>query len=140
MRNKGFTFIELLIVAAIIGILASMGTPLLKNTASGMARRAGAKRIASFCRFLSVTAAAENSVIILTVDGETGMIRATREGEESVVNAFNIGESVTVACDKQQVVFYPDGHRGSFTITITARGRTTSVTPGGYGRFIITEI
>jgi prepilin-type N-terminal cleavage/methylation domain-containing protein len=137
--RRGFTFLELIIVCAIIAILTAVGMPLLRQTASDMARRSYGKRIVALCRFLSSSAASEHSVITLSIDTEVGKVKAMGNAGNKTISSFTVPDFLRIECNTQQIIFNPDGTCANFTITISGKGRTTSIMPAGYGRFTFSE-
>jgi prepilin-type N-terminal cleavage/methylation domain-containing protein len=139
IRCAGFTFIELLIVCAVIAIFVATGFPLLRQAATDMARRSCGKRVVALCRFLSATAAADTSVVVLSIEKDTGSVRA-REGQgNTTISRFTVPAILSIECDQEQVIFNPDGTCANFTITINGKGHSARIVPAGYGRFAYNE-
>ncbi|MCM8797231.1 MAG: prepilin-type N-terminal cleavage/methylation domain-containing protein [Candidatus Omnitrophica bacterium] len=127
-KKWAFTFIELLIVIIIIGVLSVLAVPRFKNTFDSLQLRDSAKDIYYLLQYLQASAVAQSKIFCLNIDTEHGRFQAVYwEGEEGFKNLENRfgkvysvpnGINVTVSpVDKTNICFYPDGNTDKTTIT-----------------------
>lgn len=120
--NKAITFLELLIVIAIIGILSVSIIPAFRNTVSNFALEGFAKDIYFLCRYLQASAVTNSKIYCLNIDTLEGKFWATYQvGDEyrGIGGRFgkiylapaNTSISVTFPepLDIPKIYFYPDG-------------------------------
>lgn len=69
-KNKGFTLLELLVVLVIIGLVASMVSPKLAGSLSGLNTKTAAQKIAAALRYTRSKAASEKSMYRAQFDTE----------------------------------------------------------------------
>jgi len=136
MYKKAYTFIELLFVVLIIGILIGVSVPQLKRAAQGFALDDAVKNLYYFSRYLRETAVSEGKVYCLNIDTTNGLFWGTfldTETEPDKENRFislpgrfekklkipSGSQVVTEPPDKTRVFFYPDGRIENIKIIIS---------------------
>jgi prepilin-type N-terminal cleavage/methylation domain-containing protein len=128
-RCSGFTFIELLLVIALIGILSAVSIPQFQKTIDNFELENYVKNIYYLSRYLQDTSVSERKVYCLNVDKNEGKIWATYKEEDKFQkakgrfgNIFKVPKSaVLTISDAGQdevsgIYFYPDGSVTEITI------------------------
>ncbi|MGE5308246.1 MAG: prepilin-type N-terminal cleavage/methylation domain-containing protein, partial [Deltaproteobacteria bacterium] len=138
-RGQAFTFVELLIVCAIIAVLSGIAAPMLGRAVPGLMVSSSGRKAAAYLKFLSSTAASGNRIIVLSIDSGSGRLTA-RDGEDKKeISSLVIPSGLTVQSTAKEIIFYPDGTCDRFSLGITGNGRAISIMPSGYGRFSANE-
>jgi len=117
MRKSGFTFIEVMIVMIIIGLIAALGIPRIRdaiekqNVRSARAAygtlvaKARAAAVGRGCRSALFTTSGTNGRAWITACRLTGTGRDTLGGIDNIASRFGI----TVTAGKDSVTFDPRG-------------------------------
>lgn len=122
MKRKGFTFIELLIVIVIIGILTGMVMPKLKTAYNNFQMDSFVKNVYYLAKYLQASAIYSRQVYRLDiVEDENGQYFLAKyksdEGEFANIKGrfakpYMVPQGVTISLepqDKTSIFFYPDG-------------------------------
>ena len=128
-RKKSFTFIELLIVIAIVGVLATISVPRFKNAFDNFELESFTKDIFYLCRYLQATAVGEGKIYYLDIDKADQAFSASFKDEDSLMRklggrfgkVYQAPKGAVVSTDpmdKNGVYFYPDGSTDQVLITI----------------------
>ncbi|MFA5337804.1 MAG: prepilin-type N-terminal cleavage/methylation domain-containing protein [Candidatus Omnitrophota bacterium] len=130
-RTKGFTFIELLIVILIIGILSGVVMPNLKVTHSNFKLDSFAKDIYYLTKYMQVSAISYSRIYRLDIaqeQGDNAVFLAKYKNkngefipvEKRFAKAYKLPQdtliSSTIPADRTSIFFYPDGSMDSTTI------------------------
>ena len=133
MRNEGFTFVELIVVLAILAGLAALVAPSFSRTIVSARLRTAASDVRSTfgrARFLAVATARERDV---TFDLSRGEFGVDNEAVRSLPESIRLG-AVLRGEERQErgsvrVRFFPDGSGEQAEISVTAQdGGTLRVT------------
>jgi type II secretion system protein H len=133
MRSEGFTFVELIVVLAILAAIAALVAPSFSRTIESARLRSAASDVRSTLargRALAVAATRERAVTFDLSRGEFGVDNeAVRRLPETIrLGAVLPGEERRER-GSVQVRFFPDGSGEEAEITVTARdGGTLRVT------------
>jgi type II secretory pathway pseudopilin PulG len=131
VNNSAVTFIELLLVIIIIGILLGVSMPNLRITLDNFALENFVKDIYSFSLYLQSSAISQARPHCLNIDQGEGVIRDSYK-------SYKIPAGVEVLlepADKNKICFYPDGAADKASIKFTNRQRKelSLVIQGGWG-------
>ena len=129
-ERAGFTFIELLVVILIIGIMTSVSVPGFRKTFDNLELDNFAKDIFYLCHYLKSAAISERSIYVLGIDPGKAEFTAyikSPEGEKVTQLKGKFGKpyrapkgvkfSVQPA-EKTQVYFYPDGGADAVAVAL----------------------
>lgn len=143
MKNiNGFTFIELLIIIIIIGILSGACAPLVRNSLDEATMEGFAKNLYYLSRYLQTKALHERRTYQLYIDRNASEIRTFyKENEEHksaterIARKYAIPKSVSITLEPARnsgIYFYPDASTDKATMTILNRhGRKISIITKG---------
>ncbi len=117
--KRGFTYIELLLVIIILGILTSISAPSFKNSFNDLKLNNSAKRIAILIKQLQAHAFSRTEIFCLEVRSQEGVLQPlskvnfrwqplkTRDIKTVILpQGINLLLSPK---DKMRIYFYPDG-------------------------------
>jgi prepilin-type N-terminal cleavage/methylation domain-containing protein len=125
---KAFTFIELLIVIALVGIVTAISAPQFRSTFDRLRLEGFAKEIYYLAEYLQESAISQNKNFCLDIDARFGKFQAQREGDEEgefktfsgrFGRVYAAPEGIMVAvepADTERFYFYPDASTASVSI------------------------
>jgi len=136
-RSRSFTFIELIIVMVIIGVLCSAAYPRARRQFAFLQLDSFSKRLLALCAYASNRAVVEQNITRLVIDKEMNTVDLTLAGKK--FRDFAIPPGLSIKKEKAEAVFYPDGTNERFSIGVTGGygGRSTVSARNSYGGFQI---
>lgn len=134
-RAKGFTFIEILLVIALIAIMAAISVPKLKKTVDDMQLQIGSDKLQAFIVYLRERSVVEGGIILLTIDTQKKEYWAQAQDSASRLKTYTIPGTINIETDKREVFFYPDGSIDKVTVKLSSPDKRTITlsTEGVYG-------
>ena len=131
-RGKvGFTFIELLMVIVILGIFVAMATPNFRNTYLELELSSQARSLAKFLTYAQERAVVEGKTYRFEMNPVQGrywlVVERESEGEDGTHfgriegrygRVVKLPSGISVASDKEKILFYPDGGSDSFSLSL----------------------
>jgi prepilin-type N-terminal cleavage/methylation domain-containing protein len=128
---RGFTFIELLLVIILIGVVAGMNLPRLKGTFD----RA---RIQSFVGELTrvfdeqrYRAKTDAQTYVLVIEPSQQRYCVRRDTSLEPLKTYAIPRGIVVKSEELEIFFYPDGSVDKVTIEILAGSENITLTTKG---------
>jgi len=127
-RHKaGFTYIELIIVIVILGVLIGLSTPQLKKTFAYFELENSTKNIYLLCNYLQSASISEAKIYCLNFLEETREFKPSflKEGGQWEIlktryaRLYKIPEKIAleiISTNKNKIFFYPDGSIDNLTI------------------------
>jgi len=118
--KKGFSFVELLIVAIILGVIAGLSVPKFSKTYSNLLLVDTSRNLAYLMRYAQARAIAERINYRLNFNQERnkywltkGFVSENQDDFERLQGTFgkifNIPNNLVVICESKFINFYPDG-------------------------------
>jgi prepilin-type N-terminal cleavage/methylation domain-containing protein len=130
--KRAVTFIELLFVIVIIGILVGISLPNFKKTFNSLELNTFARELQTFMNYLNQRAIVERKIIYLNIDGEKKEYWAQFKDAQERLKSYPIPEELKIEAAQMQIIFYPDGtidqvnlkiiNRDSQCVNLTTRG------------------
>lgn len=130
-KDEGFTFLEILIVVIIAGVLTGFSSPLLKKAFDSAELDGFVKDIYYLSRYLQGSAVEEGKLHYLSILPEKGEIKgfyvengSPKDLDGRFKKTYKIPKGVVVApepLDKTTIFFYPDSHIDPVTINFENR-------------------
>jgi prepilin-type N-terminal cleavage/methylation domain-containing protein len=134
-RRGGFTLIEFLFVIIIIGILVTVSIPRLKAAHDVFLLNNFTGELRTFMQYLRERSLVKGQAVILHAGEGEEILRADAKDTKETLKALRVPRGLSVAADKKQVYFYPDGTIDEVTLTVTGAGgqQVKLTTQGVYG-------
>jgi prepilin-type N-terminal cleavage/methylation domain-containing protein len=120
-NERGFTFVELLIVSAVILALLAFSTPLFRKSFADLELKEMVSNISKLIMFAQQRAVIDRCNYQLAFDPKAGTYRLFKiEGEvqnkkyvgisDRFGRLFKIPENIEMKGSSKEIIFYPDGH------------------------------
>lgn len=119
---RGVTFIELLVVAIIISVLAGISIPKFSKSFSNLQMRSFAKDLQSFMNYLQQRSKIESKEITLNIDNLNAKILAFYSDNNEIIKMSTMPSGVNANSTQREILFHPDGSIDKFDIKLTSRG------------------
>jgi general secretion pathway protein H len=137
-RKSSFTFIELLFVIALIGVVTAVSLPGFRKTFDNLQLNSFTSGMQTLMNYLRERSIVTGEIISLTIDNENKRLLAKFRNKESILKTKTMPSGINVAIEgsDKQVLFYPDGSIDPVTMKITgsADQAINLTTKGIYGR------
>jgi len=126
-RKTGFTYIELIIVIVILGVLIGLSIPQFKKTFAYFELENFTKNIYLLCNYLQSASISETKIICLNFLEETREFKPSflkEDGQWETLKTrsarlYKVPEKIALEItpvNKNQIFFYPDGSIDNLTI------------------------
>jgi len=137
--QAAFTFIELLLVIAIIGILTAVSLPSLKKTFNNLELNNFSGELQALANYLRERSIVEGAVIYLKIDNENREVWAQIKEASGRLKTLQFPEGIRIESENNQVTFFPDGEIDKVRISVVSLDgqKITLTTIGVYGGFKI---
>lgn len=138
---RGYTFIEILFVVIIVGILVAVSLPGFRNTFSNLQLNNASSQLQSFMNYLAERAVVEGKIIYFNIDSENKEFLAKVKDTPVPLKTYSLPKDMAIETDRKQVFFYPDGSIDNVTVKLTHPNNksVTLTTKGVYGRVKLQE-
>ena len=132
MRKKGFTFLEVLIVIIVLGVIASFSIPRFHETFNNLQLKMAAYDLAQFFRYAQGEAIRDGHTHKIVLEGQAYWLMKENDDEEferissrwGKTNLIN--NSIEVISEKNEIYFYPEGRIDRVEINLK-RGEKTYI-------------
>ncbi|MFA5363201.1 MAG: prepilin-type N-terminal cleavage/methylation domain-containing protein [Candidatus Omnitrophota bacterium] len=107
--NKGYTFIELICVVVILGVLAGVSMPVLKNVFLGVQLESTAQELCSLMDYVRQRSLLERGIIRIHISLDKAEYWVTADGSTKRLKTLRVPSGINIESDKEEICFYPDG-------------------------------
>lgn len=134
-RTKGFTFVELLLVIIVIGILLAISLPNIRKTFNNLSLDNFSRELQAFMNYLHERSVVEEKIIYLNLDNDKKEIWAQIQDEQSQLKTLVLPDGMKIESEKKQILFYPDGSIDNATIEVVNldKQKVSLTTKGVFG-------
>jgi len=138
LRAAAFTFIEILIVVFIIGVIASFSIPRFRETFNNLQLKMAAHDLSQFFRYAQGESIRNECIHKIVIDNHSYWLMAEKEGGEFERTPGRWGRTnlinynIEVIAENEEIFFYPEGridrveielNRGEKFYTLTTKER-----------------
>lgn len=120
-KKCGFTLIELILVALLIGILVALSTPQLKNSFDNRLVEDSAKKLRDYLLLIQQHAITKEEIIDFARDPEqTNRFLASINGVATQIRPLNLPKELIlqIVQEDEKIQFFPDGEISQASITL----------------------
>jgi Tfp pilus assembly protein FimT len=136
--KRSFTFIELLFVVILIGVLIGVSLPNLKKAFNNLELNSFSSQLQTFINYLDERAVVEGKIIYLYIDNDQKWCLARFKEEQTTLKKYTIPARIQIGLDNREdkIAFYPDGTIDKVDIELTTadNAAVTLTTKGVYGK------
>ncbi|MCX5712169.1 MAG: prepilin-type N-terminal cleavage/methylation domain-containing protein [Candidatus Omnitrophica bacterium] len=137
MRHKALTFIELLVVIIIIGMLAGLAFPNLRRSFNSAQTEEFSRQLQFTMNYLRDKSVVEQKVIFLSFDPQGKSYSAWFQAQNLMFKTYSLPAGIDIRISKKSnpddpaVYFYPDGRIDAVDIGIACAGKSIILTTEG---------
>lgn len=129
--QRGFTLLEMLVVLAMLGLVAGVALPSLRQTPPGLRIEASARTLCAALRLTRMRAIATNSEMTLMVDADrktywSPAVRETALLQEAAIE-MAVADSQRHGRNRGGFLFFPGGGSTGGDIGLTLFGRRAAI-------------
>lgn len=144
--RRAFTFIELMIVITIIGILSVIAIPQFRKVADNFELENFVKNIFYLSHYLQSSAISQGKIYCLNIDKNEGKIWSTykvgdefKQIEGKFGRIYKVPEGLIFSAGKKEIYFYPDASIDEVTVDFESkyRNKASLIIKGGIGEIKI---
>lgn len=140
--SQGFTFLEIIIVVLILAALIGLSVPRFKNTFLDLQFRQSCSDFVSTLNYARQSAILNRAEYIIRLNADEAVYWVERSVEKDGAPAFEkapgrfgkanvLPKSVSIACEKDSITFYPDGSADVVTVTFSNAIKKISISTEG---------
>lgn len=130
-RDAGFTMLESLVVLAIIALVASMSTQLLRPPSAKLRVEAAARGLCATLRAARSRAIATNSDLAVVIDLDRKTYASPIAGESAFPSdaalTLNVAHSQRIGARSGSIAFFPDGGSTGGDVTLEGAGARRTI-------------
>jgi len=133
--HSAITFIELLLVIVVIGILIGISVPRFRKTFNHLQLDSFSRELQTFMNYLRQRSIVEGKLIYLNIDSDTGEYWAEVKDVKNRLRTYKIPTKIRIETQQKQIIFYPDGSIDKVTIGLIGSDnqKVTLTTKGVFG-------
>lgn len=118
MKIRGFTFIEIILVVIISGVLAGISIPQFRKYFSNMELKSSSSELQAVMNYLRQRSISEGDILCLNIDGGKKEYWIQIKGEEKRLKTSSLPRGITIDTEKKEIFFYPNGSIDKVTIKL----------------------
>jgi len=123
VSRRGFTFIEILFVVIIIGIMIGVSVPNFRNAFNDIQLRSFSRQLQFFMNYLHERAIVERKIISLNIDNKNRKYWAKIKELPVPLKTYSLPPDIDIEIDRNEILFYPDGEIDKITIKIISANK-----------------
>ncbi len=147
IQNEGFTLIELTLVTLLVLILTGLSTPLFKKTLSDLSARNTSFSICKLINYaqeMAVLKRVNHKIAFDFKKGSYQLLELSSSGLPPVYKKatgrfgklFGLKQGLKLIGDRNDIIFYPDGHCDEIRINVLTKISGYSVIVKGFGNMV----
>jgi len=130
--RRSFTFIELIFVVLILGIIVAVSVPAFRHNISNLELDGATRSLQAFMNYLREYSIVQRRIVALTVDNENKEYWSYYKDETARIKTFTFSQNINIESGQEEIFFYPDGSIDKVTLSlINKEGDSTVLTTKG---------
>jgi len=114
----GLTFIEILFVVLILGILMGFLLPQVRKSASGLQLNNSSRQLCALVNYLHERSIVEEKVIYLGIDSDNNEFWYGIKEEAARSKTYRLPVDMRIESKQKEIIFYPDGSIDKFIVKL----------------------
>lgn len=115
---RAITFIELILVIVIIGILIGVSLPRFRNTFNDLQLNGFSRELQASMNYLRQRSIVEGKIIYLNIENDNREYWAKIKDQDYRLKTYKIPAQIRIEAEQEQIIFYPDGNIDKVTINL----------------------
>lgn len=132
VKTRGFTFVEILLVIALIGLMVGISAPRFKKTFNALQLQTFSAKLQAYMNYLRERSIVEGEILLLTIDPEKKECWVKIKDAPDRLKTYFLPGGINISATQKEVCFYPDGTIDKVTIKLfSPESRTIILTTEG---------
>jgi type II secretory pathway pseudopilin PulG len=119
--DRAVTFVELIFVIIIIGILIGAVIPQFRGAVDTFQLNSSSRQLQALMIYLQQRAIVESKIVYLNINNDKNQCWVQIKGQEAKIKVCRFPPDIKIEPEQKQIAFYPDGGIDGVTIKLSNR-------------------